>query len=277
MTSAETQDKPAITAVASSPTHSLFDGDDRLHQPFKKAVRTFDDPPPGTDKPVDETIAGKPTFQVLKQVQEAWETIHFTTPDGKAIEYSAILDTTAGIIEIELRPDVAPNHVRNFIALARAGYYDGLAFDRMQFQESIGGVGDQSSVRLEQIEGGNPRGVEPLNGTVGYWMLPEFSDKLLHEPGTVGACLEGTPDDEDRVAPDSAGCRFYITLTKDPLLDGNFTAFGKVKTGLDVARRIYAQPVASEDRERDGLRRPEKPVVITRVTIQTRGPAEGAR
>src|SRR5262249_28183955 len=125
-------------------------------------------------------------------------------------------------------------------------------------------------LRLEQIEAGNPQGVEKLNGTVGYWLRPEFGNKLLHEPGTVGACLEGTPDSEGRVDPDSAGCRFYVTLTKDQLLDGNCTAFGTVRTGLDVARRIYRQPVVSEDRERDGLRRPEKPVVIKKVTIQTR-------
>jgi peptidyl-prolyl cis-trans isomerase B (cyclophilin B) len=253
-----------------------FDGADPLHQPFAAAVRTCDDPPPGVDMPPNETMTGKRTFKILQQVQDSWESIRYRTAESNATAYTAVLDTDAGVIEIELRPDVAPNHVRSFVALARAGYYDGLAFDRVQFQESVVGAEGDPPIRLEQIEAGNPQGTGPLNGSVGYWLRPEFGDKLLHEPGTVGACLEGAPDAEGRAVPDSAGCRFYITLTKDPLLDGNYTAFGKVKTGLDVARRIYQQPVASEDRERDGLRRLEKHVVIKKVTIHTR-PAEGAK
>ena len=80
--------------------------------------------------------------------------------------------------------------------------------------------------------------------------------------GVVGACRGEEAD--------SAATRFYITLDKAPFLDGNFTLFGKVVQGLDVARRIYAQPVVAEDKDRDGARRPEKPVVIRRVTIHAK-------
>ena len=67
---------------------------------------------------------------------------------------------------------------------------------------------------------------------------------------------------------DSAGCRFYITLNKAPYLDGNYTVFARVTRGLDVARKISQQPIILDDQDVNGSRRPEKPVVIQKVTIQ---------
>jgi peptidyl-prolyl cis-trans isomerase B (cyclophilin B) len=257
-----------VQSTSAKPAQPAFGDDDPLHQPMAKAAHLFSDPPEGASVPVDVTLTGKSTVTLFDKVKDLWETIRFKTLDGKTIDYSASVETDLGTMTIALRPDVAPNHVRSFVALALAGYYDGLAFDRIQFQEAPGENG-MPPIRLESIEAGNPRGPEELNGSIGYWMLPEFSDKLPHEEGTIGACLEGALDAEGHVAPDSAGCRFYITLTKDPLLDGNYTAFGKIMTGLDVARRIYAVPVMAEDRDRDGVRRPAKLVFIKRVTIQT--------
>src|SRR5713226_7597855 len=109
------------------------------------------------------------------------------------------------------------------MVLARLGYYDGLLFERL--------VREQSEVKpeekLEMIQGGCPLGTgETFSGSIGYWLLPELDAKLIHEEGTVGA-----PHD---LEPDTAGTRFYITLSKAPVLDGNFTVFGKVTRGLDV-------------------------------------------
>ena len=259
-TSAEaTKDKPSTVAV--SKESAPFGDSDTLHQPFAKAAFSAMDLPPSATRPPDETITGKPTHALLRQVKALWEAIRFTSPDGRRIAYTAIVETDKGVIEIELRPDVAPNHVRSFVALATAGYYDDLPFDHIRVEEAVKMDGTPD-VRLEQIEGGNPRGSEDVNGTIGYWLRLEPSTKLTHEEGTVGSCLEG--------GPESDGCRFYINLSKAAYLDGNFTAFGKVKTGLDVARRIFAQPVVNEDRERDGQRHPMKPAVIKKVTIQTR-------
>ncbi len=252
------------------PAPGAFRANDPLHQPFALATYPDDDLPPNANRPPDDTIAGKPTHAVLQQVKSLWETIRFTTLDGKTIEYSALVETSEGSFEIELRPDAAPNHVRNFVALATAGFYDHLEFERVRVEKPDAAAA-AAEITLEQIEAGNPRGAaEEINGTIGYWLRLEPS-KLTHEEGTVGACLEG--------GPKSDGCRFYVTLSKAAYLDGNFTAFGKVKTGLDVARRIMTQPVAAEDRENDGVRRPEKPVVIKKVTIQTRltGAAEGTK
>jgi cyclophilin family peptidyl-prolyl cis-trans isomerase len=118
------------------------------------------------------------------------------------------------------------------------------------------------------IEAGCPLGAEgdPGNGSIGYWLKPELSTSdsgVSHEPGTVGACL--ATDQED-----TAGCRFYITLTRAPFLDGRYTIFGKVTQGLDVARKIFMEPVIEDDtQDEGGNHRPLKPVLIEKVTIHT--------
>jgi peptidyl-prolyl cis-trans isomerase B (cyclophilin B) len=218
--------------------------------PFAEAVS--ENSPDEQLPPPDQTFNGLSTGVVRYQVQNLWDRIVFTSAVGKKVAYTAVLDTEFGPITIDLRPDIAPNHVRNFVALARAGYYDGLLFERVVEQE-----GDAPESKLELIEGGCPLGTgEPGIGHLGYWLHPEISNQVKHEPGTVGACLTG--DD------DTAGCRFYVTLSNAPALDGNFTVFGKVTTGLDVIRTIAKQP------RPEGSARPDKPTVIRKVTIQTR-------
>jgi cyclophilin family peptidyl-prolyl cis-trans isomerase len=217
--------------------------------PFAEAVT--EDSPDEQLPPPDQTFNGLSTGKIRVAVQKAWDGIVFTTPAGKKLAYTAVLDTELGPITIALRPDVAPNHVRNFVALARAGFYNGLVFERVIEQQ-----GDGPDSKLELIEGGCPLGTgEPGIGHLGYWLNPEFSDTVKHEPGTVGACLNG--------AEDSAGCRFYMTLSSAPAMDASFTVFGKVTTGLDVVRTIAKQP------RPDGSTRPNTPVVIRKATIQT--------
>ena len=69
--------------------------------------------------------------------------------------------------------------------------------------------------------------------------------------------------------PETAACKFYITLSKAPFLDQHFTVFAKVTAGLDVARKIFTLPVRNDAEFPEGDR-PEKPVVIRKVTIQTK-------
>jgi peptidyl-prolyl cis-trans isomerase B (cyclophilin B) len=235
--------------------------DDALHVPFTKATHGPDDPPALCNRPPDRTITGKPVGKLFDEVVNLWETIRFVSPSGKSLQYSATVETDQGTIEISLRPDVAPNHVRNFIALAKAGYYDGLRVDRIRHEEAEG----QAGPALDEIEVGCPLGTgEAGYGSIGYWLKPEFDDKdkpkLPHEEGTVGACRG--------MEADSAACRFYVTLSKAPYLDGNYTAFGKVTSGLDVVRRIHQVPAVASESDPDGSRRPLNPVVIRKVTIQ---------
>jgi cyclophilin family peptidyl-prolyl cis-trans isomerase len=225
-----------------------------MHQSFADATRQ--EPPADWQRPPDLTLTGKSVGKLYTELVNQWDSIKFATPDGKPIAYSATLDTDLGSIEIALRPDLAPNHVRNFVALARAGYYDGLVFERTVHARSQ----EQPEVEVEVIEGGCPLGTGDLGfGSIGYWLKPEFS-KEAHEAGTVAACHGEELD--------TAACRFYITLNKAPFLDGNFTVFGKVTRGLDVARRIFSLPVRNDPEYPEGDR-PEKPVVIRKVTITT--------
>jgi peptidyl-prolyl cis-trans isomerase B (cyclophilin B) len=238
--------------------------DDAFHQPFAKAVRDGDDPPAMCYRPPDTTAAGKPVGKLYEAVVGCWPTIRFVSPSGKPLAWTATLVTDQGEIEIDLRPDVAPNHVRNFIALAQSGYYDGLRFDRVRHEEPETPDGGPA---LDLIEAGCPLGTgEPGYGSIGYWLKPEFGDKdkpkLSHEEGTVGACRGNEPD--------SAACKFYVTLSKAPYLDGNYTAFGKVTRGLDVARKILMQPGVSFETDPDGSRRPLHPVVIRTVSVHAR-------
>lgn len=235
------------------PTPAEQAGAERMNQPFAEA--TISDMPDQTLP--DLTLSGKSVGKLYEAVVRRWDTIRFADAKGKPITYVASLDTELGNIEIELLPELAPNHVRNFIALAQCGYYNGLVFERTICDQSE----DDPNTRVEFIEGGCPIGTgDPGYGSIGYWLKPEFSKDVPHVEGTVGACRGERPD--------SAGCRFYITLSKCPVMDGERTIFGKVTKTLDVVRRISTQPVINSPEYPLGDR-PEKPIVIRKVTILT--------
>jgi cyclophilin family peptidyl-prolyl cis-trans isomerase len=262
-------EKVADTAVKNEPNASASNDKnedapivrDIQHQSFETATRGGEDPPPDSFPPPNVTFSGKPVYKIYKEVMALWDTIRFKTPDGKPIRYSATLETDYGPIEIELRPDLAPNHVRNFVALARAGYYDDLLFDRICHDENEIEPGKVQV--FDSIEAGCPLGTgEPGKDSIGYWLKPEFPPteaKVTHEPGIVGACRSNDPD--------TAACRFYITLCDAPFLDGNFTVFGKVTQGLDAARTIAKQPTREYEEDVSGSLRPDKPIKIKKVTI----------
>jgi peptidyl-prolyl cis-trans isomerase B (cyclophilin B) len=221
--------------------------------PFKDAV--LFEPPDGEKRPPDRTAAGKNVAALFEAIagQEGapglWDRIALTTPDGQCIRYAARITTGLGTIEIELYSDAAPNHVRNFIALARAGYYDGLSFHRAVRQQVEGEM-------LALLEGGCPLGTGEFGiGSIGYWLGPEISSRLSHGVGTVGA-VHGE-------ALESAACKFYVSLSKAPGMDGGYTIFGKITKGLDIAQAIHKRPVESGEMSE----RPVEPVVIRQVTI----------
>ncbi len=236
---------------------------DIQHQSFETATRGGDDPPADSNPPPNVTVSGKPVYKIYKEVVAQWDSIRFATADGKPIRYSATVETDYGPIEIELRPDLAPNHVRNFVALARAGYYDDLLFDRICHDENELETGKMQV--FDSVEAGCPLGTgEPGKDSIGYWLKPEFpsaESKVIHEPGVVGACRGNETD--------TAACRFYITLCDAPFLDGNFTVFGKITRGLDAVRTIAKQPTREYEEDVSGSLRPDKPIKIKKVTIHT--------
>jgi cyclophilin family peptidyl-prolyl cis-trans isomerase len=229
----------------------------KLQKPFKQAVLL--DPPEGQQKPPDLTVAGKNTALIFEAIAGRnyegglWDQVEYFDAEGRRLKYTALLRTELGEIEVALLPEVAPQQVTSFIALARAGYYDGLTFHASQRVEA----GDKT---LAYLEAGCPKGLgETGYGSVGYWLEPEIDANLVHDAGTVGAWHFA----ED---PDTAACRFYITLHRAPWMDGAYTIFGKVTRGLDVAEAVNKRPVVDEY----PFDRPQQPVVIRQVLIQSK-------
>lgn len=224
---------------------------DKFHKPFAEAVLL--DPPDGERRPPDLTCTGKNVGKLFEAIAGKngkgglWDQVMFVDAQGKPLKYRAVVTTALGDVEIELYDREAPNHVRSFVALARAGYYDGLPIYR-----SVKGKDESGAVAY--VEAGCPKGTGEFGyGSIGYWLRPEISTKLTHEEGVIGAW--------HREEPETAACRFYIATEKMSQFDGSFTIFGKVTRGLDAIRTINARPVGDEDRLKE-------PVAIRRVVIQ---------
>ena len=116
-------------------------------------------------------------------------------------------------IRIDFYPEDAPKTVENFVTLAKKGFYNGLTFHRV--------------VPDFVVQGGDPKG----NGTggPGYTIKAEFN-KQKHVRGSLAMARSQHPD--------SAGSQFYITYGPTPHLDGNYTVFGKVTSGMEHVDRI---------------------------------------
>jgi peptidyl-prolyl cis-trans isomerase B (cyclophilin B) len=195
------------------------------------------------------TVTGKSTVKLYEKIsKELWDTVTFTDNDGKPIRYKAVIATELGDIHVDLLGDSAPNHVRSFVCLAKAGYFDGLSFYHSVNRQ----IGDS---KAELIEAGCPLNAgEPGDGSIGYWLRPEIDRRLTHEPGVLVACVG-----ED---PNSSACRFYLTAGAMPQWDRSMSIFGRVTQGLDVVRTINRREVQDLDRLR-------QPVLIRNVTILT--------
>lgn len=157
--------------------------------------------------------------------------------DFKKNDYQVVLDTSEGKITLDMLSDVAPGHVKNMVALAKIGYYDGLNFHRV-----ISGF---------MIQGGCPEGTG--TGGPGYTIKAEFNP-TRHEPGVVS--MARTSD------PNSAGSQFFICLEKVTHLDNQYTAFGKTADAesLAVVKKIGAVKTGGQDR-------PVTPITVNKATV----------
>ena len=141
----------------------------------------------------------------------------------------AVIETKFGKIEMELFADKAPGHVKNFKDLAKKGFYDGTIFHRV-----IPGF---------MIQGGDPntksddRSAHGMGGP-GHSINAEFND-TLHKRGILSMARSQDPN--------SAGSQFFIVVKKSSFLDGKYTAFGKVLSGMTVADQIVNAPRDKRD------------------------------
>jgi peptidylprolyl isomerase len=124
------------------------------------------------------------------------------------LENTLYLDVPSGRVVIEMRPDLAPNHVARIKELARQGFYDGIVFHRV-----IDGFMAQT---------GDPRG----DGTGG-------SGKKLKAEFNAGKHGRGTCSMARAQSPDSADSQFFICFAPAPFLDGKYTVWGQVVSGME--------------------------------------------
>jgi cyclophilin family peptidyl-prolyl cis-trans isomerase len=141
-----------------------------------------------------------------------------TPPKASPAPRALITLEKGGQIVLELFPADAPRHVENFTKLVRRGFYDGLRFHRVE--DWVVQAGDPQTKTLPADDD------RVGNGGPGYTIKAEFN-KRTHERGTLGMARG---DD-----PDSAGSQFYITLKPARGLDGQYTVFGRVVKGMDLA------------------------------------------
>ena len=156
----------------------------------------------------------------------------------------AVIETSLGNIEFELLEDVAPGHVQNFKDLANSDFYNGTIFHRV-----IPGF---------MVQGGDPntksddRSSHGMGGP-GHTIKAEFND----EPHVRGVVSMARSQD-----PDSAGSQFFVVVKDSDFLDGQYTTFGRVISGMDVADKIVDSPRDDRDNPIDRIE--------MKVTIESR-------
>jgi len=166
-----------------------------------------------------------------------------TLPASELQNKQAVLETSYGTIVLDLLPAAAPTHVAHFITRAREGAYDGTAFHRV--------------IAMGIIQGGDPLSKDPAQsakyGTGGLGVLRFEANPEKHTRGAVSAVL--VPGNRD-----SAGSQFFIVVTDQPALDGQYTVFARVAEGIGVAQKIST--VAADATV------PKERIEIRKVTIR---------
>ncbi|MHC5063080.1 MAG: peptidylprolyl isomerase [Planctomycetota bacterium] len=197
-----------------------------------KLMRTF-------SLDMERVIAGIPTDDLIT-LNLRWPDLPGASTEVRVIPNQSSLDVDAmdlaatkvrlvtnyGDVVLKFRPDKAPNHVRNFLKLSKDGFYNGTKFHRV--------------IKGFMVQGGCPNtkdGAEgiPGSGNPGYAIDAEFND-TQHVRGIVSMARSNSPN--------SAGCQFFICHGRASHLDGQYSAFGEVDTGLDVVDAIAGVRVA---------------------------------
>lgn len=153
----------------------------------------------------------------------------------KMAETKAVIETTFGNIELRFFPEVAPNHVNNFIELAKKNFYDGTTFHRVIPGFMIQG-GDPNSKEADKARHGM--------GGPGYTVKAEFNTKP-HKRGTLSMARAASPD--------SAGSQFFICVADSPFLDRQYTVFGEVVSGLETVDKVVSQPRDGKDNPKERI------------------------
>jgi len=174
-------------------------------------------------------LLGSPALAEMKDKK-------FTSEEIKKMsETKAVIETKFGNIELKFFPEAAPGHVSNFLDLAKKGFYDGTIFHRV-----IPGF---------MIQGGDPNTKSPDRSThgmggPGYTIKAEFGGKP-HKRGILSMARSQDPN--------SAGSQFFICVANASFLDGKYSVFGEVTSGMEVVDQIVGQPRDKKDNPNDRI------------------------
>ena len=194
----------------------------------------------GEDASEETTVEA--TIETTEEIEMTYDKTYSAPPAMNINEngnYSAVIETSLGSIEIELFTDIAPITVNNFVNLSKDGYYDNVIFHRV--------------IKGFMIQGGDPSGTG--HGEMGKYPGYEFQDELnnpmQYEKGIVAMANRG---------PNTNGSQFFIMHVDYPL-PYDYTIFGKVSNGLDVVDAIANVQTGDMDK-------PVDDVVINSVDIK---------
>jgi len=189
-----------------------------------------------------EEIPVEATIESTEEIEMTYDKTYSAPPAMNIDEkgnYSAVIETSLGSIEIELFTDIAPITVNNFVNLSNDGYYDNVIFHRV--------------IKGFMIQGGDPSGTG--HGEMGKYPGYEFQDELnnpmQYEKGIVAMANRG---------PNTNGSQFFIMHVDYPL-PYDYTIFGKVSNGIDVVDAIANVQTGDMDK-------PVDDVVINSVEIK---------
>ncbi len=141
------------------------------------------------------------------------------------LENTIYMDLAKGRVVIQLRPDLAPNHVARIKELAREGFYDGVVFHRV-------------------IEGFMAQGGDPTGSGMGGSKKPNLKAEFSKEPHVRGVCSMARSSN-----PDSANSQFFICFDDATFLDKQYTVWGKVTSGMELVDQLKrGEPVRDPDK-----------------------------
>ncbi len=196
-----------------------------------------------------ESVILRSVLRFLVCLAAAGVTQQPASPQDVDLNQQAVVETSEGTFVLSFYPEGAPGRVRLFLDLAARGEYDGTLFHRV--------------VKWGIVQGGDPLTKDPskkhLWGSGGMNKVPAEANEIKHERGAVSSVL--LPNQ-----PDSAGHQFFICLTPQPQIDGQFTVFAFVAEGIEVVDRLSETPVGENGT-------PLSPPTIKSITLRDPRPA----
>ncbi|RPJ55434.1 MAG: hypothetical protein EHM23_26240, partial [Acidobacteria bacterium] len=195
-------------------------------------------------------LSQKPLALIGAIVLSAVTTVGYAADELPPAEKQVVFETSFGEIVLEVFPQAAPAHVEKFLERVKSGFYDGTTFHR--------------AIPFGIIQGGDPlskdREKRPYYGTGGLGELKKETSPISHRRGTLSAVL--LPGN-----PDSAGSQFFICVTDQVQLDGQYTAYGRVVDGSAVVERISQAPA-------DAMQLITERIELKRAYLRDRPPPE---